>query len=228
MIHDDGTFYGPWQTTGREGQGGVANAYWTAIPWEIVPAGTYTMWDSEPSTWSTNEEAGGLGFSVVRGVVGVNLPPATGGTPPTDPTAAAAANYITSVAPYNCAYELGLDAHEESPWIADGNITADEYPAYRDHMTPSYELLRDAVRHFSDSLASFAWPAEAQPIVDILIAQAAAESERWDDAIDWTFEEFLESTAWVVDDDLVDELRAILGLPPYEADERNWCEGVAG
>ena len=81
----DGTFFGPWQTTGSDGQGGVRDATWTATPMVVVPAGTYTVWDSEPSTWSTNDEAGGVGFTTVRGVVGVSDPPVTGSVPTTGP-----------------------------------------------------------------------------------------------------------------------------------------------
>ena len=83
----DGTFFGPWQTTGSDGQGGVKNATWTATPMAVVPAGTYTVWDSEPSTWSTNDQADGVGFTTVRGVVGVSDPPATGTAPTTVPAA---------------------------------------------------------------------------------------------------------------------------------------------
>lgn len=83
----DGTFYGPWQTVGTEGQGGVRDAYWTVEPMVVIPAGTYTVWDSEPSTWSTNDEAGGVGFSVVRGRIGVSTPPVEGTVPPTGPPA---------------------------------------------------------------------------------------------------------------------------------------------
>jgi hypothetical protein len=45
------------------------------------------VWDSEPSTWSTNDQAGGVGFTTVRGVVGVSDPPATGSAPTTAPAA---------------------------------------------------------------------------------------------------------------------------------------------
>ncbi len=86
LTAEDGTFYGPWQTVGSEGQGGVRDAYWTVEPMVVIPAGTYTVWDSEPSTWSTNDEAGGVGFSVVRGRVGVSAPPVVG-TVPTSPPA---------------------------------------------------------------------------------------------------------------------------------------------
>jgi hypothetical protein len=61
----DGTTYGPWQCTGTDGQGGVKNAFWVAEPNAEVPAGTYTIVDSDPSTWSTNSKAGGKGFATV-------------------------------------------------------------------------------------------------------------------------------------------------------------------
>jgi hypothetical protein len=70
LVAGDGTMVGPWQAVGRDGQGGVANAYWTVTPNVVVGPGTYTVWDSEPSTWSTNGDAGGFGFTVVIGVVG--------------------------------------------------------------------------------------------------------------------------------------------------------------
>jgi hypothetical protein len=63
----DGTLYGPWSTTGIDGQGGVKNAFWDAKPNVKVPAGTYTVVDSDPSTWSTNDAAKGLGFVTVIG-----------------------------------------------------------------------------------------------------------------------------------------------------------------
>jgi hypothetical protein len=62
----DGTMYGPWQCKGADGQGGVKNAFWIAEPNADVPAGTYTIVDSDPSTWSTNSKAGGLGFATVN------------------------------------------------------------------------------------------------------------------------------------------------------------------
>jgi hypothetical protein len=61
----DGTAYGPWQCKGADGQGGVKNAFWIAQPNAEVPAGTYTIVDSDPSTWSTNSKAGGIGFATV-------------------------------------------------------------------------------------------------------------------------------------------------------------------
>ncbi len=65
LTGPDGKTYGPWQTKGLEGQGGVANAFWEARPDVLLPAGTYKVVDSDPSTWSTNDKAKGVGFTTV-------------------------------------------------------------------------------------------------------------------------------------------------------------------
>lgn len=59
---EDGTVYGPWETEGREGQGGVPNAYWTAVADVELPPGNYTVIDSDPGTWSQNAGTGGAGM----------------------------------------------------------------------------------------------------------------------------------------------------------------------
>ena len=61
-----GQTYGPWQTQGSPGQGGVPNAYWTARPMVLLPAGTYTVIDSDPASWAQNSESGGRGFTRVE------------------------------------------------------------------------------------------------------------------------------------------------------------------
>lgn len=88
----DGSFYGPFPTVGSDELGGAGNAIWTATPMVVVPAGTYTVWDSDPATWSTSEQTGGVGFAIVRGVVGVNQAPSAPGTPPAG-TGTAATSY---------------------------------------------------------------------------------------------------------------------------------------
>lgn len=62
-----GRTYGPWPTTGRPGQGGVPNAYWDAAPNVTLPPGTYTVVDSDPSTWAQNGESQGSGHTRVEG-----------------------------------------------------------------------------------------------------------------------------------------------------------------
>jgi hypothetical protein len=68
LLSDDGNAYGPWWAEGEEGSGGVANANWVARPNVVIPAGTYTLFDSDPSTWAQNEETGGRGMSWGYGI----------------------------------------------------------------------------------------------------------------------------------------------------------------
>jgi hypothetical protein len=57
-----GEAYGPWETTGRSGQGGVPNAYWTATPNITLEPGTYQVIDSSLDTWSQNGGSEGQGM----------------------------------------------------------------------------------------------------------------------------------------------------------------------
>ena len=52
---------------GLDGQGAVKNAYWDAKPGAEVQAGTYAVTDSDPSTWSTNDQAKGLASLTILG-----------------------------------------------------------------------------------------------------------------------------------------------------------------
>ena len=67
LRSSDGKLYGPWPTTGSPGQGGVPNAFWTAAPNEVLPAGTYTVEDSDPGSWSWAPDTGGRGIVTVTG-----------------------------------------------------------------------------------------------------------------------------------------------------------------
>lgn len=66
LQSQEGKTYGPWQTTGLPGQGGVQNATWVANPNEVVPPGAYKVVDSDPASWSQNAESKGVGFTTVR------------------------------------------------------------------------------------------------------------------------------------------------------------------
>ncbi|GEM_PF-6284762 len=68
LQSSDGTVYGPWQATSLPGQGGVPNAYWIVNPGIVIPAGTYTVIDSDPGTWAQNQETGGAGMSWGNGI----------------------------------------------------------------------------------------------------------------------------------------------------------------
>jgi len=62
-----GRSFGPWPTSGRPGQGGVPNAYWSATPNVRLPAGDYTVIDSDPASWSQNSGSGGAGHTRFEG-----------------------------------------------------------------------------------------------------------------------------------------------------------------
>jgi hypothetical protein len=67
LMSATGKSFGPWQTTGIDGQGGVKGAFWQANPRVSIPAGTYTIVDSDPSSWSNNAQSGYKGFALVQG-----------------------------------------------------------------------------------------------------------------------------------------------------------------
>ncbi|MDP1877107.1 MAG: hypothetical protein Q8M17_06075 [Actinomycetota bacterium] len=64
----DGTVHGPWPAVGSVGQGDVANAYWTVSPEVVIPAGTYTVVDSDPSTWSWALDTDQRGITSIQGI----------------------------------------------------------------------------------------------------------------------------------------------------------------
>ena len=69
LKSSDGITYGPWQAIGYPGQGDVADAYWVVNPQVVIPAGTYTVIDSDPATWAKNDaDTGGMGMSWGTGV----------------------------------------------------------------------------------------------------------------------------------------------------------------
>lgn len=63
LIDEQGRRYGPWPATGSPGPGGIANIYWNAQPMLTLPAGSYTVVDSDPATWTPDMQNGGRGFS---------------------------------------------------------------------------------------------------------------------------------------------------------------------
>jgi len=75
LRHSDGTMYGPWQSEGALGQGGVQNAYWFVLPKVEIKAGSYTVVDSDRATWSQNSGSSGAGFVEIRGTKTGTPPP---------------------------------------------------------------------------------------------------------------------------------------------------------
>ena len=65
MIAADGTVYGPWQTELVNG------VYWVAKPQTWLKAGSYTVCDSDPSTWAQNSGTSGQGMAWATGIESV-------------------------------------------------------------------------------------------------------------------------------------------------------------
>ena len=62
LRDSNGKTYGPWQASL------VSGVYWVAKPGISLPAGSYTVIDSDPSTWAQNVETGGQGITTAQGI----------------------------------------------------------------------------------------------------------------------------------------------------------------
>ena len=67
LVQQGGKVFGPWKAAGVRGQGSVPNATWIVKPDVNIPAGTYTVIDSSPPTWSQNAASQGSGFTRIEG-----------------------------------------------------------------------------------------------------------------------------------------------------------------
>ena len=67
LKDSSGMVYGPWPVTTSPGSGGKANVNWECHPGITLPAGTYTVIDPDPATWSQNDGSGNSGFARVAG-----------------------------------------------------------------------------------------------------------------------------------------------------------------
>ena len=67
LMGSNGVTYGPWKAAGSAGSGNAPNVNWTVHPNVVIPAGTYTVVDSSPSTWSINTQSHDVGFARVDG-----------------------------------------------------------------------------------------------------------------------------------------------------------------
>lgn len=61
LRDESGKMYGPWQAVDDTGKTGVPSIHWNVKINEFVPAGKYTIIDSDPATWSHNSEVGNAG-----------------------------------------------------------------------------------------------------------------------------------------------------------------------
>jgi hypothetical protein len=70
LRDQSGRVYGPFNTAATSGHAGAQNVNWVANSIAVaLPAGTYTIVDSDPATWSQNAQSQGRGFAIVRGAL---------------------------------------------------------------------------------------------------------------------------------------------------------------
>ena len=62
-----GTTWGPWTAHADPAPDG--NTFWSCTPNVALPAGEYTVVDSDPETWAKNDGSDGFGFVTAQGVV---------------------------------------------------------------------------------------------------------------------------------------------------------------
>lgn len=75
LRSDKGETYGPWPVEVR------TNWYWVATPNTWLPAGTYSVLDSDPSTWAQNAGTAGKGMAWMQGIP-ADAAPQPAPTPP--------------------------------------------------------------------------------------------------------------------------------------------------
>jgi hypothetical protein len=75
LKDQNGTVYGPWTVSALSGANEMKNVVWFVSLHIVIPAGTYTVIDSDPSTWSCNPDSNNKGFTEIRGDLSVD--PAT-------------------------------------------------------------------------------------------------------------------------------------------------------
>jgi hypothetical protein len=74
-----GRVFGPFRARGVGGQNNAPDVNWVADINVTLPAGAYTVVDSDPATWSQNAQSQNRGFAIVRGTS------ATAAAPPQPP-----------------------------------------------------------------------------------------------------------------------------------------------
>jgi hypothetical protein len=67
LRDQNGKVHGPWKVVTSSGQDGKPNVNWECKPSIKIPAGTYTVMDSDVASWSQNEKSGRVGMSRVKG-----------------------------------------------------------------------------------------------------------------------------------------------------------------
>lgn len=164
--------YGPWQASGQPGPGGVLNAYWivTLTTGLNLPAGKYTVLDSDPSTWAYNSESDNSG---VVSIVGLNV----GGTKVTQAPCGEEAMDLSMASPTD-QYRAGPMLTPGSYKIWYGKRTGTQIGQPDNWDTKPVELLEGKFYVFDVSTGDFS-SANPQMINPMLSNPTPGESVVW-------------------------------------------------
>lgn len=67
LVNQNGVVLGTWQSVGAPGMNNAPNEYWVVTASIYLPAGTYRVIDSNPTTWANNAASGYRGMSWAEG-----------------------------------------------------------------------------------------------------------------------------------------------------------------
>lgn len=90
LKDSSGKTVGTWTATGRAG-----NKYWDVTPNIKLGPGTYTVIDSDTSTWAQNSETNNQGMFIVKGTLASTTTPKPGATTPQE----TAGDFIVEISP---------------------------------------------------------------------------------------------------------------------------------
>lgn len=68
LRRSDGAKLGPWEMGPVARSDNLPNVSWVVQPRMVIPAGSYTVENSSPATWSYNQKSGGRGFVLIQGL----------------------------------------------------------------------------------------------------------------------------------------------------------------
>ena len=153
LRNGDGTLYGPWEAESAIDQGEVPKGYWIAHPNEVIPAGTYTVEDSDPATWSQNSESP-CGFSKIEGYATATYPSEETGATMTgirEPVSSATSTEEISHPPIQTeTVDTGIKG-EQGPGSRDEEEASDEVDASDEETIPHsiVETISSAIKKSS-------------------------------------------------------------------------------
>ena len=178
----DGTVHGPWQAESSREGGEVPRGYWIAHPNEVIPAGSYTIEDSDPDTWSQNSESP-CGLATVEGYAVDSTTPHESGIPAPETASAKGTSSRPPVASKTA--EAGMDSSLGSSSMAEEELddAGANPPATKKTISSSGKEIQEAAKPERPSIEVHAYPAPSDRFIEIRGQEATGDFE-------WTAQNF--------------------------------------